>query len=458
MGRKAKQEPLRVDVTGLPAAPHDDEIEKAILGACLVGDDLRDTVLSVLNEEDFWTARNQRIFEAIKACSTKGIPSELNAVAKEMGSWESIRAANDDAYLFSLVSCAASDNSLDWHCQQLRELSNLRALGRAAMETLAMVYRSTESRATAAEVAERMERAAELRTRSVANEIVPLVSAVRQAAERLEERRLTGQETVGLPTGFPPLDRKVGGLRAGELTLLAGRPGMGKTTLALNMILSQDHEDTGILWVTPEVSRENIADKTVANLAAINALRMRSGCPSEGLVDMARAVAEQVEYRRVWIYDAPSPTVPQILEVLRGLKRKNTIRLVVIDHLLRLSTTLDDESAERRIADVVRQLGTLAKRESVHVLLLSQLNRLCEGRADKRPMLSDLQGSGSTEQDADHVWFCYREEYYAKDKCPASKRNTLELIVEKARYGETGTIMMQCDLALGRIAPLAHLS
>lgn len=451
MRSKRQQRMVSIDPMNPPPGPHVIEAERAVLGAILVDQAVLDVVQEEIRSEDLYQIAHQKVFEAMNEIAQKGGVIDSITITNALRDRGDLDCIGGVAYLSQLVSEAAISSSVPWYCNEIGEKAGLRKLAGIATRALSLVHGSDTSCLTADEVAQQFERLLDQYQCRGTAPTVTLSTAVNEAALRLQKRLELGQDTVGLSTGYPALDRKVGGLRPGEMTILAARPGMGKTTLATNIVLAEQHVGTGILWVSPEVGRENIADKVIAHQGRVNGLRLRTGLPNEELIDTAVTVAEGLRERRVFIYDEAAPTVPQIAGVLMATKRRHPIDLLVIDHLLRLTPTSNDESAERRIADMVRGIGTLARRTGVHVILLTQLNRLCEARSDRRPILSDLQGSGSTEQDADNVWFCYRDEYYLREKCPAGKCGVMELIISKARYGEPGTVLLLADMATGRV-------
>jgi len=449
MRKKTQKSAVTLDIANLPEPPNVVDQERALLGAVLVSGNLIGTVSDALETGDFFDHANQQIFETMQMMAQRAElidPMTITAVLKARGILD---AVGNPSYLARLVSEACCSVSAPFYCDNIADRARTRQYADTAIRMMASAHASSDSGITSDDIAQEFATLIEHQKRRKTPETVSMGAALSEAATRLRERKERGQDTTGLSTGYAPLDRKVGGLRPGELTLIASRPGMGKTTFVMNIVLK--HPDTGILWVSPEVGRENLADKIIAHDGRVNSLRFRSGLPSEELIGTAQLVATDLSERHVHIYDDAAPTVAQIESVLKNLKRAEKIELVIIDHLLRLTATLDDESSERRIADMVRCIGNLAKRNNVHVILLTQLNRMCEGRPNKRPMLSDLQGSGSTEQDADNVWSCYRDEYYLREKCPADQRGLMELTVLKARYGETGTVKMVADMATGRI-------
>src|SRR5207237_2986871 len=272
-------------------------------------------------------------------------------------------------------------------------------------------------------------------TREDREHLITLPSAATQ-----QLARLTGRGFDGVPTGFPDLDRRVGGMPRGELTILASRPGMGKSALAHQVAARLGRRGLRVLLATPEMSAGQVAARVLAWSSDVALARLRFNTLHAAERDRLQAAAADLP-TVVWLYDAGAQTTADIHAVARRTRAAlGGLDLVIVDHLQYLADpTARNESRAIAVGRMTRSLKQLARASEAAVLVLSQLNRECESRDDKKPRLSDLKESGDIEQDADCVWLLFRPHYYDDGADP----HAAELLVAKARNGQTGTVALR---------------
>ena len=403
--------------------PHSPEAEQAVLGSMLIDADCVKDVMDKLQPEDFYLRRNREIFETIYSMFVYSKPIDGVTVAGEM---ERAGLSTDDtrSYLVQLMAVMSDA-----------------AVATAASDITAMVQEGAGEASKVLEAAEQKIYA--IRRGRSAQNMVPISVVLQSVLERLGELTAAGGETMpGLTTGFSDLDRKINGLNKSDLLLLAGRPGMGKTSMGLNVAVNAAKASRKTVAVfSLEMSREQLVTRLLAGEGLIDNTRLVTGNLRES--DWVRIAegASTLSRLDIRIDDNPLLTVADMNAKCRRL---DDLGLVVIDYLQLMTSaggkSYSGENRQQAVSDISRMLKIMAKELQVPVLCLSQLSRANEKRDDKRPMLSDLRESGAIEQDADIVMFLYRDDYYNSD---SEKRNIAECIVAKNRHGETGKVELR---------------
>ena len=322
----------------------------------------------------------------------------------------------------------------------VREKALLRAVASAAADITAMVQEGTGEANAVLEAAEQKIYA--IRRGRSAQNMVPISMVLQAVLERLGELTAAGGETMpGLTTGFSDVDRKINGLNKSDLLLLAGRPGMGKTSMGLNVAVNAAKASRKTVAVfSLEMSREQLATRLLSSEACVENTRLVTGSLRE--TDWEKIAAAAGVLNRVDIRIDDNPML-SVADMNAKCRRIDSLGLVVIDYLQLMTSASGGRSGENRqqvVSEMSRMLKVMAKELNVPVICLSQLSRANEKRDDKRPMLSDLRESGAIEQDADIVMFLYRDDYYNED---SEKRNIAECIVAKNRHGETGKVELR---------------
>ena len=420
-------------------APHSPEAEQAVLGSMLIDADCVKDVMDKLQPEDFYLRQNREIFETIYSMFVYSKPIDGVTVAGEM---ERSGLYTDDTrgYLVQLMEVTPTSANVMEYVKIVREKALLRAVASAAADITAMVQEGTGEANAVLEAAEQKIYA--IRRGRSAQNMVPISMVLQAVLERLGELTAAGGETMpGLTTGFSDVDRKINGLNKSDLLLLAGRPGMGKTSMGLNVAVNAAKASRKTVAVfSLEMSREQLATRLLSSEACVENTRLVTGSLRE--TDWEKIAAAAGVLNRVDIRIDDNPML-SVADMNAKCRRIDSLGLVVIDYLQLMTSASGGRSGENRqqvVSEMSRMLKVMAKELNVPVICLSQLSRANEKRDDKRPMLSDLRESGAIEQDADIVMFLYRDDYYNED---SEKRNIAECIVAKNRHGETGKVELR---------------
>ena len=420
--------------------PHSPEAEQAVLGAMLIDAECVKDVMDQLRPEDFYLRANREIFETIYSMFVYSKPIDGVTVAGEMEK-NGLYNDNTRSYLLQLMEATPTSANVMEYAKIVRDKALMRAVATAAGDITAMVQEGTGSAGDLLEAAEQKIYA--IRRGRNAQSMVTIGVVLQDVMERLAELTAAGGEKVpGLSTGFSAVDSKINGLNDSDLLLLAARPGMGKTSMALNVALSAAKESGKTVAIfSLEMSREQLVTRLIATEGLVENTRLVTGNLRESdWVKIAEA-ASALSRTDIRIDDNPLLTVADMNAKCRRL---DNLGLVVIDYLQLMTSAggkgYSGENRQQAVSDISRMLKIMAKELQVPVLCLSQLSRANEKREDKRPVLSDLRESGAIEQDADIVMFLYRDDYYNED---SEKRNIAECIIAKNRHGETGKVPLR---------------
>ena len=420
--------------------PHSPEAEQAVLGSMLIDAECVKDVMDQLRPEDFYLRANREIFETIYSMFVYSKPIDGVTVAGEREK-NGLYSDNTRSYLLQLMEVTPTSANVMEYAKIVRDKALMRAVATAAGDITAMVQEGTGSAGDLLEAAEQKIYA--IRRGRNAQSMVTIGVVLQDVMERLAELTAAGGEKVpGLSTGFSAVDSKINGLNDSDLLLLAARPGMGKTSMALNVALSAAKESGKTVAIfSLEMSREQLVTRLIATEGLVENTRLVTGNLRESdWVKIAEA-ASALSRTDIRIDDNPLLTVADMNAKCRRL---DNLGLVVIDYLQLMTSAggkgYSGENRQQAVSDISRMLKIMAKELQVPVLCLSQLSRANEKREDKRPMLSDLRESGAIEQDADIVMFLYRDDYYNED---SEKRNIAECIIAKNRHGETGKVPLR---------------
>ena len=420
------------------AMPHSPEAEQAVLGSMLIDADCIKDVMDKLQPQDFYLQQNREIFETIYSMFIYSRPIDGVTVAREM---EKNGVYRDDtrAYLLQLMEVTPTSANVMEYAGIIRDKALLRSMAKAAGDIAAMVQEGVGTAGDLLSAAEQKIYA--IRQGRGSQEMATVGAVLNDVMEQLA-KLTAGSEPPGLSTGLSAVDRKINGLNKSDLLLLAARPGMGKTSMALNVALSAAKSSGKTVAIfSLEMSKEQLVTRLLANEGLIENTRLATGNLRESDWEKIAQAASVLNQTNIRIDDNPLLTVADMNAKCRRLEN---LGLVVIDYLQLMTSAggkgYSGENRQQAVADISRMLKIMAKELQVPVLCLSQLSRANEKREDKRPMLSDLRESGAIEQDADIVMFLYRDDYYNED---SEKRNIAECIVAKNRHGETGTVKLQ---------------
>ena len=418
--------------------PHSLEAEQAVLGSILIDSRCAAQVISALKPDDFYTELNKGIYEVICSMFNFARPIDAVTVLDEMKLQGVFNAQTSQSYLVELMNVTPTAANVMRYVEIVRDKSMLRSIASVAADITAAVNEGTGSSGDVLENAER--RIYALRQGRSLGGLEPISSILGEVYQNLAELSRTQGGIPGLPTGIGELDETIMGLKNSDFIILASRPGMGKTSLALNMALNVGKK-TGkaVAIFSLEMSRQQLATRLLSSEAYVDSKKLQTGMLSKDDWQKLSAATAAISRTRLYIDDNSIVTVSDMNAQCR---RISDLGLVVVDYL-QLMTSATGESSENRlqaVAEISRMLKIMAKELNVPVLCLSQLSRASTQRQDKRPMLSDLRESGSLEQDADIVLGLYREDYFNRE---TEDHNKAELIVMKNRHGNTGTIPVQ---------------
>lgn len=418
-------------------APQSLEAEQSVLGAMLIDSRCVADVIGILKPEDFYLRQNQEIFETMYTMFSFGKVIDPVTVLNELKENGRYDAAVTPKYIMQLMETTPTAANVKQYAKIVSDKALLRNISGAATDINEMVYEGVGS---AKDILEASEKKIFALTRNNGDSLERIGTVLVKLFDSLNERAKSDDEFPGRPTGLRDLDRRINGLNNSDLILIAARPGMGKTSLALNLLTNVAKvSGKTVAFFSLEMSREQLAMRLVSNESYVDNNKLITGKLSEEewrKIGIASSALSQTDIR---VDDNPTITVAEMNALCRRL---DNLGLIVVDYL-QLMTSANGKESENRVnavSEISRALKIMAKELNVPVVCLSQLSRANESRADKRPMLSDLRESGAIEQDADQVMFIYRDDYYNEN---SPEKNIAEIIIAKNRHGETGTVKVQ---------------
>ena len=423
---------------GLP--PQNIEAEESVISAILIDNDALLDVVETLGPDDFYRTAHQKIYAAIIDLFDKAEPVDLVTLAnklKEMGHLEAVGGAS---YLARLVDTVPLAVNARHYAKIIHDKASLRRLIEKAN---AIIKRCFEEKGETEDVIDFAESAVfEISQKKARQSFFALSKIILGNIETLEEKQGNRSLVTGVPTGFTQLDNMTSGLQSSDLIILAARPSMGKTALALNIARHAAVEaNIPVAIFSLEMSKEQLSLRMLCSEARIDSSRLRGGFFSMDDWHRITDAAGILSDAPIYIDDSPSLSAMEIRAKARRLKMDKNIGLIIIDYLQLMQGRSSAERRDLEISEISRALKALAKELDLPVMALSQLNRMLEQRTDKRPRLSDLRESGALEQDADLVAFIYRDEVYNKEE-DNPNRGTAEILLSKQRNGPTGDIYL----------------
>jgi replicative DNA helicase len=430
--------------------PHDLLAEQSTIGGMLLSTYAVADVLETVRAEDFYIPKHELIFQAVLSLYSHGEPTDVIAVTDELTKTGELSRAGGADYLHTLTSIVPTAANAGFYAGIVSEKAVLRRLVDAGTRIVQMGY------ASEGEVVELVNKAqAEVYgvTGGVeAEDYVPLTDAVTMAIDEIEAAKGSDGSMTGVPTGFADLDHLTNGLHPGQMVIIAARPALGKSTLALDFARTAaiKHELPTIFF-SLEMGKSEIAMRLLSAEASVPLQAMRKGNVESRDWTTLAATRGRIADAPLYIDDSPNMSLVEIRAKCRRLKQRVGLKMVIIDYLQLMSSGKRVESRQQEVSEFSRALKLLAKELQVPVIALSQLNRGPEQRADKKPQISDLRESGSIEQDADMVILLHRESAYEKDNPRAGEA---DLIVAKHRNGPTDTITVGFHGHFSRFADL----
>jgi len=418
--------------------PHSDEAERSVLGGILLNNQTFDRAQEMLKSGSFYSVRHQKIFLALEAMSDQGLALDLVTLKAELDRGSSLEQCGGPAYLAGLLDGVPRSANVEHYARLVKDTAIQRELIRASQAILASALQPRGSTDQLLDDAEKaIFQVAESR---LGGGFIPLRVSAEMSIKAIEELTEREEMITGVGTGFPELDGYTAGLQPSDLIILAARPSMGKTALALNIGVHaalQQGKSVGVFSL--EMSHQQLFMRLLCSEGQIDAHRLRTGRVDREEWQRIIKVYTRLSEAQMFIDDTPGVGILEMRSKARRLKREHGLDLLIVDYMQLMRGRGRYESRQQEISDISRFLKGLAKELNLPVLALSQLSRAPEQRGgDRRPQLSDLRESGAIEQDADVVLFLFREEFYKRDD--PSLEGKAELIIGKQRNGPTAKI------------------
>ena len=428
---------------GLRRPPHNLDSEKAVLGSVMIRPEVMHDIVDAVNGKTFYSERHRIIFNAIHELWSRHIPIDLLSVSSRLKELGELELVGGSSYLTELVNMVPSSANARYYSEIVRNKHLMRSLIEAADQISQYGYDET---AAVEEILDKAEKTIYEVTNFNGNaNFIQLKDALTEAMERLEKLSASADGLRGVPTGFKSLDTMLSGLQKSDLIILAARPSMGKTSLALDITRGASIEN-GIptLIFSLEMSSQQLTDRLLSAESRVNAWKMRTGkLTAEEDFGRLRDSLDRLSAAPIFIDDQPGNNILKMRSVARRLKKEKNLGLIVVDYLQLMVPTQsrNSDNVVQQVTEISRSLKNLARELEVPVLALSQLSRAVEQRGGK-PRLSDLRDSGSIEQDADVVMFIHRED---KINADSGRPNIAEIMIEKHRNGPTGKVELYFD-------------
>jgi replicative DNA helicase len=420
--------------------PQNLDAEQSVLGAILLDNEAINQVVELLGDDDFYRESHRQIFRAMVELTDRSLPVDAITLTDALRTKGALEAVGGAAYIAELAAAVPTAANVAHYARIVRDNSVLRAVASTATEIASSAYELPPSVDDFLDHAEhRIFEIAERRVKPTFHSMKELTVASIKLVERLYERK---ELVTGVPTGFLDLDRITAGFQPAELIIIAARPSMGKTALALNIAAhAAIYADppVGVAFFSLEMSKEQLVLRMLCAEARVDSAKVRSGYLSRDDFPKLIEAADRLSTANIFIDDSSDISPIQLKAKCRRLKRDKdaNLGLIMVDYLQLMRSSRPGESREKEIAEVSRSFKALAKELNVPVVALSQLNRQVETRPDRRPLLADLRESGAIEQDADVIAFIYRDEMYKGKE--SKEPGVAEVIVAKQRNGPTDT-------------------
>ena len=418
--------------------PQSREAERCVLGSMLRDNGVIGDVLQIIRAENFYLDAHQKVFQAIISLYDRGHPVDLVMLAEVLRDQKTLDDIGGYPYLAELWDVAPTAANAEYYARIVRDKAIVRSLIHAGTEILRDSYDQAMPADELLEGAER--KILDIAEMGVTGQTVTLQDAIKEAYDRIDSRAERGHQSIsGLATGYIDLDDKTAGLQNSELIILAARPSVGKTAMALNLVrFIAVEENHPVFFVSLEQSRIELAERLLCCQARVDSHKLRKGHLSADDMDKLLKAGDILSRAKLYIDDTPAQGMLRIAANARRLKVRHQIRLVVVDYLQLIDPDNRRDSRQEQVASISRRLKFLARELQIPVVSLAQVNRSSEDRQDHKPRLADLRESGSIEQDADTVMLLHRPEMYE----PGQHEGTVEVIIAKQRNGPTGEVTL----------------
>jgi replicative DNA helicase len=443
-----------IDASLHKVPPQNLEAEQSVLGGILLDNLALNTVLEILEANDFYSEAHRRIFTAAAELSNRNEPCDLITLSNLLKDQKRLEQVGGMAYLASLVDNIGSAANIAFYAKIIKEKSVLRRLIGAATEILTKSY---DAGMEIDQVLDQAEHAIfEISEDKIRRSFYPMKEIIKDSFKTIERLYANKELVTGVTTGFDKLDEITSGLQNSDLIIIAGRPSMGKTAFALNIAQNAALEaGIPVAVFSLEMAREQLATRMLAAEARVDSQRLRKGFLGETDWPKLTTAAGRLSEAPIFIDDTPAITVIEMKAKARRLKAEAGLGLIVLDYLQLMRGGAYKDSREQEISEISRSLKSLAKELNIPVIALSQLNRKVEDRTSRRPQMADLRESGAIEQDADVIAFIYRDEVYNRSDDNPDK-GIAEIIIGKQRNGPTGTVKLAFQEKYTRFENLAR--
>jgi len=417
--------------------PHNSEAEQTVLASALLDHIAVEKIVNLLNNDDFYYEANKEIYDSIKQVHMQNIPVDVLTVSEELKKRGKVDYIGGFEYLARLTENIITSKNVEAYCNIIREKSTLRKLISASNEIIEKGFKESDDVQKVIELAESRIFAIS-QNRSV-NSFVEIKDVLMEVFNQLEERAMNKGSITGITTGYDDLDRMTSGLQKSDLILLAARPSMGKTALALNIAMNAVKTGASVALFSLEMSKEQYVQRIISMESMVESTKLRTGNLDDEDWSRLISVMSTISDYKVFIDDTASVSLFEVMSKCRRLKIEKGLDLVIIDYLQLMSDGgKGGENRQQEISNISRGLKAMARELNCPVFALSQLSRAPELRNDHRPIMSDLRESGAIEQDADVVMMLYRDEYYNKEE--SEKKGITDVIITKQRNGPVGTV------------------
>ncbi|WP_425560527.1 replicative DNA helicase [Luedemannella flava] len=434
--------------------PQDVAAEQSVLGGMLLSKDAIADVVEILKSNDFYKPAHATVFDAVLDLYGRGEPADPITVAAALADSGNLARVGGAPYLHTLMNMVPTAANAAYYARIVAERAVLRRLVEAGTRVVQLGYNSGPGGRDVDEIVDLAQQAVyEVTEKRVSDDFAVLNDLLQPTLDEIESVGARDGVMTGIPTGFSDLDRLLNGLHGGQLIIVAGRPGLGKSTVSMDFARSASirHNITSAIF-SLEMSKVEIVMRLLSAEAKVPLHVLRSGKLSDDdWTKLARRMGE-ISEAPLFVDDTPNMNLMEIRAKARRLRQRNDLRLIVVDYLQLMSSPKRTESRQQEVAELSRGLKLLAKEVDCPVIAVSQLNRGPEQRTDKRPQLSDLRESGSIEQDADVVILLHRDDYYDKESPRAGEA---DFIVAKHRNGPTDTVTVAAQLHFSRFVDMA---
>lgn len=441
--------------------PHDIAAEESVIGSLLIDGEAMSRIAPLVKPEDFYRERNRWCYEACQSLYHRGEPIDQVSVARELSVKERLDEVGGPAYLSHVVTVVPTSVHAEHFAQIVNDAATMRRLIDAAGRIAAIGYSDSADPQQALQLSEDI--IFQVRNTQASRDFVSLREALDQYLEGTANIGPLDHGVAPVPTGFTDLDNSLGRLQRGDLFILAARPALGKSTLAMNIARNAAGEGAVIAVISLEMSQEQLALRLLSAEAEVDSHLLRLGLLGETAQTRVMTGIGALSDLAIYMDDSPAQTVLEMRSKLRRLHTSRSIDLVIVDYLQLISGRENrGENRVQELSDITRQLKAIARDLNVPVIAISQLSRAIEQRPDHHPQLSDLRESGSIEQDADVVAFIHREDKYLtpeqweqRHPTDAYPANLAQLVIAKNRHGPTRTIHLYFDGKFSRFQTLA---